>query len=296
MSGAPRAEDAIVITGSSTGIGHAAALLLDRSGYRVFAGVRKQHDLERLRREGSERLCPLLLDITNQQQIDAAAKVVAAKLGPERGLRGLINNAGICEPGPIEFICLDRVRFQIETNVIGQLAVLQAFMPLIRKGHGRIVNVGSAASEISLPLMGAYAASKRAFDAMNDALRRELRTWGIPVSLVIPGNVETPIWDKTTLSSPRLPDSQLDDKDGLYQKMRESMIALMTQGRRVAIQPEALAAVIKQALEARRPNARYRRGPGSRMAYIWSNVPAFLGDWVLDSVLNGRLPAKLGGW
>lgn len=250
----------------------------------------------RLRREGSERFCPLLLDITNQQQIDAAAQLVAGELGPERGLQGLINNAGICEPGPIEFIRLDRVRFQIETNLIGQVAVIQAFMPFIRKGHGRIINVGSAASDLSLPLMGAYAASKRAFDAMNDSLRRELRTWGIPVSLVIPGNVETPLWDKTPQSPPRLPDGKLEDKDGLYQKMGESMLAFMTQGRRVAIQPEALAAVIKEALEARRPKARYRRGPGSRMAKIWSNLPEFLSDWILDSVLNRRLPAKLGGW
>jgi NAD(P)-dependent dehydrogenase (short-subunit alcohol dehydrogenase family) len=296
MSEPQQDQGAVVITGSSTGIGRAAALLLDRSGYRVFAGVRRPADAERLRSEGSERLRPLLLDIVDQKQVDEAAVVVAQELGPEQGLRGLVDNAGICEPGPIEFISLERVRHQIETNFVGHVAVIQAFLPLIRKGHGRIINVGSAMGEVPFPLLGAYAASKSALEAMNDSLRRELSWWGIPVSLVIPGTVESPLWDKTPDSPDGLPHGGIKDKDGLYDEMAGAVRALMQQGRRVAVQPEVLARVIKAALEARRPKARYRCGPGSRMADLGRRLPQTFTDWVIDRVLKRKLPRKLVGW
>lgn len=287
---------AVLITGSSTGIGRAAARLLADSGYRVFAGVRRPIDAERLRAESGGRLRPLLLDITDQQQIDEAAATVAQELGPEQGLRGLIDNAGICEPGPLEFIRMDRVRRQLETNLIGHIAVIQAFLPLIRRGRGRIINVGSAMGEVPFPLLGAYAASKCAFEAMNDSLRRELRWWDIPVTLVIPGTVETPLWDKTPDGPDTLADGRADDKDGLYEEMAGAVRALMHRGRSVAVQPESLARIIKQALEARRPKPRYRRGPGSRMADLGRRLPVRLVDWAIDNVLKGKLPRKLVGW
>ncbi len=291
-----RDKGAVVITGTSSGIGHAAALLLDRAGYRVFAGVRKTQDVEQLRGEGSGRFCPLLLDITSQQHIDAASTFVAERLGPEEGLRGLVNNAGICEPGPIEFIGMDRLRSQMDTNFIGHVAVIQAFMPLIRKGQGRIINVGSGLGDFSFPLLGAYAASKCALAAMSDALRRELRWWRIPVSLVIAGTVESPLWDKTPASRDSLPDVQVKDKDRLYEEMAGAVNDLMQQGRRAAVQPEVVAEVIKKALEARRPKARYRRGPGSRMADLGSRLPERFTDWVIERVLRKQLPGKLVGW
>lgn len=289
-------KGAVVITGTSTGIGHATALLLDRSGYCVFAGVRREQDGDKLRREGSQRLCPLILDITNQEQIDAAAALVREKLGPERGLGGLVNNAGICEPGPIEFIGIDRLRRQMEVNMIGHVAVIQAFMPLIRKGRGRVINVASATGSFALPMLGAYVASKCAMEGMSDALRRELRWWGIPVSVIEPGTVEAAMWDKTPDSPDKLPNGQVEDKEHIYDELAEAAKKLMQRGRRVAAEPELVAEVIKKALEARRPKARYRRGPGSRMAVLGSKLPESFTDWVVEKVLKKQLPAKLLGW
>ena len=286
----------VLITGTSSGIGHATALRLDRSGYRVFAGVRKEADAATLRREGSPRLSPLILDITKQEQIDAAAACVGQAIGPDAGLLALINNAGTCEPGPIEFISLERFRWQMEVNLFGHVAMIQAFMPLVRRGRGRIINVASATGRFAIPMLGAYVASKSAMEGMSDALRRELRWWGIPVSIIEPGTVEAALWDKTPDSAEKLPEGHGQDKEGLYDELGEAVRRLMQRGRSVAVQPEALAEVIQKAVEARRPKARYRRGPGSWMAVMGSRMPEWLTDWIVEKILRGRLPTKLMGW
>ena len=115
----------------------------------------------------------------------------------DRGLAGLVNNAGIVRPGPLEFQPPADIRTQLEVNLFGQIAVTQAFLPLIRRGGGRLVNVGSIGGRLVLPLHGAYSASKFAFEAVTDAFRLELRQWGIPVSLVDPGGSATAIFAKT---------------------------------------------------------------------------------------------------
>lgn len=289
-------KGAVVITGTSTGIGYSTALLLDRSGYCVFAGVRKKQDRDRLRGEGSERLRPLLLDITDQQQIDAAAALVMENLEPEQGLRALINNAGVCEPGPIEFIGIDCLRRQMEVNMIGHVAVIQAFMPLIRKGCGRIINVVSALGNFAMPLLGAYSASKYAMRGISDALRRELRWWGIPVSVIEPGTVKTAMWeDKTIDRSEQFPNGDMDTEQ-MYREYAHAVNDVMQQGCRVAVKPEALAEVIKKVLEARSPKAQYRYGPGSYMAVIGSRLPVFFTDWLIEKILRKQLPTKLMGW
>src|SRR3990172_7462174 len=186
---------AVVVTGASTGIGEACALRMDKLGWRVFAGVRNEADAQRLRQEASGQLTPIMLDVTDQAQIEAAAKTVGDALG-EAGLSGLVNNAGVSVPGPLEFLPIDELRRQLEVNVSGQIAVTQASLPLLRRGHGRIVNIGSISGKLSTPLMGAYCASKFAMEALTDALRQELRPWGIDVAIVEPGNINTPIWQK----------------------------------------------------------------------------------------------------
>ena len=174
FSQAPR-SDSVVITGASTGIGAACALALDKLGYRVFAGVRNPADGEQLQRQAGPRLMPIRLDVTDEASIAAAHHTVSAMMG-EQGLAGLINNAGIGVVGPIEALPLAGWRRQFDVNLFGLIAVTQAFLPLIRKGQGRIVNMGSIAGRAAMPFMAPYGASKHALVAVTDALRIVLQT------------------------------------------------------------------------------------------------------------------------
>lgn len=297
MSSASPDKGAVLITGTSSGIGRATALLLDQSGYLVFAGVRKDSDAQSLRAEAKGKLHPLILDITIPEQIAAAIAEVRRVLGPDRGLRGLINNAGVCEPGPLESISMDRFRKQMEVNVTCHLEVIQAFLPMIRQETGRIINVASAIARAPLPCFGAYVASKCAMEGLSDVLRRELKRWNIHVAVIEPGTVEAAIWDRTADSPDKTDDgSEKPELVQLYSELSQQVYDVMQQGRKVAADPSALAQTIKTALESRWPKARYQRGPGAKMAVLGSNAPALITDWVIDNVLRKRLPTKMMGW
>src|SRR5438552_5007347 len=153
----------IVITGASTGIGEACALRLDELGYRVFAGVRKPADGEALQKKASDRLSRVILDVTNEESIAAAVRMVG-----DVPLAGLVNNAGIVVAGPVEMIPIAMWRKQFEVNVIGQVAVTQAFLPMLRAGRGRIVNMGSVAGRSAIPYSGPYCSSKFALEGLTD--------------------------------------------------------------------------------------------------------------------------------
>ncbi len=291
-----QSRGAVLITGTSTGIGRASALLLDRSGYRVFAGVRKAQIGRNLQAEASERLTPVILDITQAEQIAGAVEAVKEALGPDLGLVGLVNNAGIGVAGPTEFLPIDVLRRQLEVNVIGQIAVTQAFLPLIRKGHGRIVNIGSGSGRFALPFLGAYAASKFAMEALTDVLRRELQPWDIRVSIVELGTVQTPMWDKSTAETYDLQAELPAYAKELYEESTSSMARIMENGRRRAIPSEVVAEVVREVLEARRPRTRYRVGADARMAVIANFLPDRLTDWVIAKVLANKLPTIALGW
>lgn len=248
----------VFITGASTGIGHAAALDLDRRGFRVFATVRREEDGEALAARASSRLRVLLLDVTDADAIAQAAAAVEASVG-EAGLDGLVNNAGIVEPGPIEFIPLDSLRRQWEVNVTGQVAVTQALLPLLRRAGGRIVNVGSVGGLSVLPFAGAYCASKFALEAVTDALRMELKAWDIDVVIVEPGSVATPIWMKGV--GKMLP----EEAEALYGAGIRAMKQAIEANASRSISADVVARVIHKALTARRPRTRYLVG---RMAYV----------------------------
>jgi NAD(P)-dependent dehydrogenase (short-subunit alcohol dehydrogenase family) len=268
----------IFITGASTGIGHATALDLDRRGFRVFATVRREEDGEALAARASSRLCVLLLDVTDTDAIGRAAAAVEAAVG-EAGLDGLVNNAGVVEPGPIEFVPLDSLRRQMEVNVTGQVAVTQAFLPLLRRARGRIVNVGSVGGLNVLPFAGAYCASKFALEAVTDALRMELKAWDIDVVIVEPGSVATPIWTKG--AGKMLP----EEAEALYGAGIRAMKAAVETTASQGISPDVVARVIHQALTARRPRTRYLVG---RMAYVRVLVQK-LPDRLRDRLLLRRL-------
>src|SRR5919106_2394265 len=181
---------AVIITGASTGIGRACALTLDRKGFRVFAGVRKDTDGEVLRRVASEALTPVYIDVTDKASIAAMAKHVAGEVG-DVGLAGLVNNAGTTLPCPVEYLALDDFRRQLEVNLVGPLAVTQALLPLLRRGRGRLVNVSSGAGKAGVPLMAPYVAAKHGLEGLSDVLRLELGQLGVEVAVIEPGFVAT---------------------------------------------------------------------------------------------------------
>ncbi len=270
----------VLITGASTGIGRATALHLDGRGWRVFAGVRREEDAEALRAAGSERLEPLLLDVTDAGQIAAAAERVAADGGA--GLDGLVNNAGVAVPGPLEALPLDDFRRQIEVNLTAQVAVTQALLPQIRTARGRIVFVTSIGGLMAFPMFGAYHAAKFGLEAVGDVFRRELGSWGIRVAIVEPGSIATEIWDRGQSEADALLARIADDQAALYGDSMEAYRDVARKTGERGIPPEKVATTIEHALDARRPRARYLVGADAKVqARVNRLLPTRLVDWVV---------------
>ncbi len=263
----------VVITGTSTGIGAATALHLAKNGFHVFAGVRREADGEALKSRTTGELTAVLLDITDAAAIARAVESVSAAVG-ERGLAGLVNNAGIVKPGPLEYQPLADFREQLEVNLVGQLAVTQAFLPLIRLGHGRIVNVGSIGGRLVLPIHGAYHASKFGMEALSDALRLELRQWRIPVSLVDPGATQTAIFGKTLAALDAMGQT-LDEGDHHQYDAQLAAIRRTVEKTAADAAPAMdLAKAIAEALMADKPKARYLAGKGAKAAAALARTPS----------------------
>jgi NAD(P)-dependent dehydrogenase (short-subunit alcohol dehydrogenase family) len=272
----------VVVTGASTGIGRATTIALDRAGIRVFAGVRRNEDGEALREAASKRVTPLLLDVTDSAAVEVAAKSIATDVG-DAGLQGLVNNAGIAVAGVLEFVELDDLRRQFEVNLFGLFSVTRALMPLIRLGGGRIVNVSSNGGYVAAPFLGPYSASKFALEGASDSLRRELRSFGISVSIVEPGSIQTEIWDKGRSESERVQAALPEEGKALYAPAFAAMDRYVdtTAGR--AIPASKVANAIEHALTAARPRTRYRVGPDAKLMRFLSSV---LPDRWLDAFIS----------
>ena len=272
---------AVVITGASTGIGATCALRLAKHGFRVFAGVRNPEDGERLLHRAVGRLVWLPLDVTDPDSIARAVEIVRAEQG-HHGLPGLVNNAGIAVGGPLEYLSADRLRYQLEVNVVGLHAVTQAFIPLIRRARGRIVHIGSIAGRIASPLTGAYAASKHAVEALTDALRLELAPEGIHVAVIEPGQILTPIWDKGLREFSSIT-SQIPAEGMLrYGGRLKALLHILERARTRSTPPEAVADVVLHALDSPVPRTRYVVGGDARVR-LW--LARLLPDRVMDSVV-----------
>jgi NAD(P)-dependent dehydrogenase (short-subunit alcohol dehydrogenase family) len=271
---------AVVVTGASSGIGEACARRLARAGFQVFAGVRKPQDGERLQREISG-VTAVGIDVTDEAAIAAAAQAVGETIGA-RGLAGLVNNAGIAVPAPLEYQPIDDFRRQLDVNLTGQLAVTQAFLPALRAGHGRIVNVGSIGGRVAVPLLGAYAASKFALEGLTDTLRRELRPWGIHVAIMEPGTIATPIWDKGIASGDELTAAMPPEAGEAYGKLIEVVREASSRGAREGLPPDAVAKDVEHALTARRPRTRYLVGREAKSRGLLARL---LPDRALDSAI-----------
>ncbi len=269
---------AILVTGASSGMGKACALRLARAGYTVFAGVRKERDAQALKQQGSAQLIPVILDVTDEHTIAAAYRQIHDIVGAT-GLMGLVNNAGVGVTGPIELTPLEELRRQYEINVIGQVAVTQAFLPLIRAARGRIINVGSVGGKITLPFGGPLCSSKYAIESVNDALRMELRPWGIYVVLIAPGSIHTPAVDKLVTDSEAMVNTFPPEGKARYAATYRSFVKAFLKLEEEGVGPEVMADTVHRALTARTPKNRYPVGPKSRLL-------AYLGVWLPTGILD----------
>lgn len=280
-------ERAVLVTGASSGIGEAVALELARRGYRVFAGVRNQGAADELSATNDEDRAnggfiePLMLDVTDLGQIAAAVRSVEAAPGAD--LAGIVNNAGIAVAGPMEFMPIEDLRRQLEVNVLGHVAVTQAFLPLLRRSQGRIVFIGSISGHVSSRLLGAYSASKFALEAIADAFRRELAAWDLKVSVVEPGRIPTPIWstsiDRARERLERLPPEATEYYQGMISRVLDGAKDASENG----AAPAAVAAAVLRALTERRPRTRYFVGSDAHIVNVLRRV---LSDPLLDRLIR----------
>jgi NAD(P)-dependent dehydrogenase (short-subunit alcohol dehydrogenase family) len=272
------ASGGVVVRGASSGIGVATARHLVTLGFSVVAGVRKDEDAERL--GAIDGVDAVKLDVTDADSIAAAVEGLDS-------LAGLVNNAGVAVSGPLEFLPVEELRRQLEINVIGQVAVTQALIPALRAGKGRIVNISSIGGRVALPLMGPYAASKFALEAISDSLRRELAAHGIGVVVVEPGGIKTAIWDKGTADADRL---QADAGPEVEKRYGSLIAALRKEAAKIATErglpAQAVADVVGEALTADKPRTRYLVG---RDAKVRARIAGIVPDRVMDRLIGRAL-------
>jgi NAD(P)-dependent dehydrogenase (short-subunit alcohol dehydrogenase family) len=253
----------VLVTGTSSGIGRACAEHLRDRGWRVLAGVRRAEDAP----DGCEAV---VLDLT-----DVAWE-------PDGQLDAAVLNAGIALSGPLEFVPLDELRTQFEVNVIGQVALLQAILPALRESRGRIVLMGSVSGRLALPFLGPYAASKFAVEALADSLRGEVAPFGVPVSLVQPGSIATPMWRKGGERAAQLPDTAIP----LYGEAI-SAVRAWAEKRGAVTPPAEVARVVEHALTAERPRTRYVVGQGARTRTLIGRAPDRARDALIRRLMRG---------
>lgn len=268
----------VLVTGASRGIGRSIAAHLAANGWDVFAGVRSDRDAHKVKSE-SPRIAPVILDVTSPESVAA----LGASL-PER-LDAVVNNAGVVVTGPMEAVASAELRRQLEVNVVGQVAVTQAVLPRLRQSHGRIVFVSSLNGRVSFPLLGAYCASKFALEAVADALRMELKPWGIPVVVVEPAQTKTDMWHTADTSMEQMAAAMTAEMRQLYVGHLPGLGKAIARTRKTAVPPEKVAKVVEKALTARRPRARYVVGAAPKLLLsVATNLPTSVRDRILRAV------------
>jgi NAD(P)-dependent dehydrogenase (short-subunit alcohol dehydrogenase family) len=271
-----QSRGAVLITGASSGIGRACAITLNQIGFTVFAGVRKMEHGDSLMQQVSQRIKPIILDIVDDEQISSAVASVTKQL-PEAGFAGIINNAGIAVTGPLECVTRSAFQRQLEINVVSQVALIQGFLPLLRRYKGRIVNISSTSGRFAGAFIGPYCASKFAFEAVTTVLAMELRSSGITVSIVVPGIVATPFWEKRIANEDDLvrhmsPVAKLLYGEQLSERRRK-LLQLIGRG----MSPEKVSQAVRHALMSKRPRDRYVIGFDAKLKMIIAQiVPEYL--------------------
>jgi NAD(P)-dependent dehydrogenase (short-subunit alcohol dehydrogenase family) len=268
----------IFITGASTGIGRATAIRLANAGYTVIPGLRRDEPLP------EPVAAPVLLDLASPKTIAPAAKEVLARADGD--LVGVVNNAGMNVSGIFEELSLDEWRNQFEVNLFGHIAITQALLPALLSTRGRIVTVGSIGGRMSLPYLSPYTASKFAVRGWTDAIRAELKPQGVCVSLVEPGAIATPLWEKGTADAMSRLDGLSDDVRNRYERWFNGALRAAKMSERHAIPPERVAKAIAHALTARRPKGRYLVGPDAHLQAVIAAAPTRVLDGVISMIVR----------
>ena len=275
-------KELVIVTGTSSGIGNAAAVRLAADGFHILAGIRRPEDAAKLAAANIE---PVLVDITQPETLAALARRIADD-PLRRPLRAIVNNAGIAVNAPVEMAPLDEWRRQLEVGVIGQIAVIQALMPALLAAGGCVVNIGSLGGKIAMPGFGPYSAAKFAMEAVNDSLRREMQPYGVDVVMITPGGVSTDMSARGIATANRLADLMTPEQHRRHDRLFESVIEQANDWSQNGIRPEQVAAVISRAIHAPRPRTRYTAGPD---AALLTRIIRFLPERLLDGVLRRRM-------
>src|ERR1700685_362319 len=279
----------VVVTGVSTGIGWGTTKVLVSKGFRVFGSIRPQADADRLQSEFGAGFVPLIMDITDADAVQQAARKVGSMLG-DRNLAGLVNNAGIVVSGPLLYLKPGEYRRQLDVNMIAPLVVIQAFAPLLgtdkkRQGPaGRIVNISSSGAKIPIPLIGAYSSSKCGLEGMTDALRIELILFGIDAVIIEPGTVNTSMYEKGEKE-----DLSEFKQTEYWEAVQKFQKWIVNEARTNGLPPERLGEAVHVALSTAKPNARYAVVP--HRFKNWT-LPRLLPTRMLDSYLAKQMGLK----
>src|SRR4051794_9358417 len=256
----------VLVTGAARGIGRATALRLAGAGWNVIAGVRRAEDGSKLAAEAGASVTSLTLDITDAEQVAALDQALPARLD------AVVNNAGIVVGGPVEAVPLDDLRRQLEVNLVGQVAVTQAVMPRLRESRGRAVFVSSLSGRVATPMTGPYNASKFALEGLVDALRMEVRPWGVRVVLVEPAQTDTDMWRDAEAAFHGAVAALAPEQRELYAGHIEGYRKSIPRSQKMASSVDGVAETIERALTASRPRARYVVGLGPRVQGVMSSL------------------------
>ncbi|NUR59135.1 MAG: SDR family NAD(P)-dependent oxidoreductase [Catenulispora sp.] len=275
---------AVLLTGAGGGVGQATAKALTDEGFRVYAGVRS----------GGGNLAQIpgvrtvQLDVTEPDSV--ASAVTAVLRDGCSALHGIVNNAGVIVQGPLELVTPEELRYQFDVTVFGAAAVTQAFLPLLRAGHGRLVNITAATARVAGPFFGPVSASKAALQSLSDAQRLELAHWGLPVIVIEPGLLDTAIFDKSAAATAKSLAALTPERRALYEAQSAAVSASLAKSK--ASSPGIVAEAVLKALTARKPKPRYTVGPDTRLLGLLARLPLRTRDRLVAGVTGlSKIPA-----
>lgn len=273
---------AVLITGTSSGIGKSIALYLDKQGYKVYAGVRKVEDGKVLRKLSSPNLQPVIINVTDLNTINAAKRLVESEIQPFPSF-ALVNNAGVALGSPIETLQNSMLRLEMEVNYFGVISTIQSFLPILREKKGKIINISSISGKSSMPFNGTYCASKFALEAVTDALRLELKPWNISVSNILPGDIKTEIWEKAIADIDKRATEWNPEAIELYGPTIEFMKDTIRNIK--GSNPDVISKAVDKLLQSSNPKPRVYVGSKVWFYYYLEKLPTKVRDWLIQTKL-----------